>query len=196
MKIPKSWAEVTIKQVINSSDISNDTEMNDIEKMAMMVSVMTNTPIIEVNKFTLTKTREIMAQMGFLNEQPSDKFVNEVVIQGKKYIVNPDITKITNEQFQAFEFFTRDKEAISSNLHNLMAIICLEEGQQYSMDTAPTRAELFYNHMTFDVVAPVSTFFFRLLTESSRNILHSLELKIDKSVMEAKTLIQELSTEV
>jgi len=196
MKVPKGWNEVTIKQVIDSYDIDTDEQMNDIEKMAMTVSVMTNTPLIEINQMPLVKTREIMGKMAFLKEPPSNKFINDFTINGKKYIVNPDITQITNEQFQSFEYFTKDKESITSNLHNLMAIVCLEEGKKYVMTEAPARAELFLNNMTMDVVAPVSHFFFRLLTESYEHIRHSLELKIDKATMEAQKMIEELSAEV
>lgn len=196
MKIPKSWSEVTIKQVVNSYDIEKDTEMNEIEKMAMTVSIMTNTPMTEVDKMPLIKTREIYSQLSFLNEQPSTKFVNNFFCNGKTYFINPDVTRITNEQFQAFEYFTKDKEATTRNIHNLMAIICLEEGEQYSMATAPAKAQLLYENMTFDIVAPVSHFFFQLLKLSSENILRSLESKIDKMTEENQKLIKELEAQV
>jgi len=196
MKIPKGWNEVTIRQIILASDIDKDEEMNDIEKMAMTVSVMCDVPLIEINTMPLNKVRHIMGEMSFLKEQPSNKFVNDFTIDGVKYIVNPDISQITAEQFQAFEYFTKDKDLITHNLHNLMAIICLKEGDKYVMSSAPERANLFYDKMTFDVVAPVSFFFFRLLTLSLKDIQHSLESKIDKMTAENLKLIKELQAEV
>lgn len=196
MKIPKGWNEVTIRQIILTSDIDSDEEMNDIEKMAMTVSVMCDVPLIEINTMPLNKVREMMGKMAFLKEQPKNDFINDFTINGVKYFVNPDISQITAEQFQAFEYFTKDKTLITQNLHNLMAIICLKEGEKYLMSNAPERAKLFYDHMTFDVVAPVSTFFFQLLTQSLSSIRSSLESKIDKMIVENKKLIKELEAEV
>jgi hypothetical protein len=196
MKIPKGWNEVTIRQIILASDIDTDEEMNDIEKMAMTVSAMCDVPLIEINTMPLNKVREIMGKMAFLKEQPKTDFVNDFTIDNIKYIVNPGISQITGEQFQAFEYFTKDKDLITHNLHNLMAIICLKEGDKYVMSSAPERAQLFYERMTFDVVAPVSFFFFQLLTLSLKDIRHSLELKIDKTIAENQKLIKELEAEV
>ena len=196
MKIPKGWNEVTIRQAVLISDIDIDTEMNEIEKMAMTVSVLTGMDLKEVNTMPLMKVREIRSKMGFLGEQPSNKFINEFTIDGVKYFINPDITQITNEQFQAFEYFTKDKDMITHNLHNLMAIVCLPEGEKYTMTNAPVRANLFYDKMTFDVVAPVSYFFFQLLIQSYKNIHRSLESKVDNMIVENQKLIQEISSEV
>lgn len=178
------------------ADVSNDTELNEIEKMAMIVSILTGLELTEINTMPLIKTRELMAKMTFINEQPSNKFVNDFTIDGVKYFVNPDITQITKEQFEAFDFFTKDKTAITKNLHNLMSIVCLKEGEKYIMANAPAKAQLFYDKMTFDIVAPVSHFFFQLLSESYKHIRHSLELQIDKAIVKNQKLIEELSQEV
>jgi hypothetical protein len=196
MKLPKSWSEVTIRQVILTSDIESDEEMNDIEKMAMTLSIMGNIPITEVNQMPLIKTREAMGKMEFLKEQPSNKFINDFEIDGDKYYINPDIAKITNEQFQAFDFFTKEQSEVTKNLHNIMAIICLKKDEPYTMTTAHNRAKLFYDKMTFDVVAPVSFFFSQLLIQSQEHILHSLESRIDKTILENQKLIKELQAEV
>lgn len=196
MREPKAWSDITVKQLILSSDIEQDTDMDYIEKMAMTVSIMYEIPLIEVNKMLLKDVRNLNAKLEFMNTPPSNQFVNDFEIDGVKYIVNPDITALTFEQFQAFDYFTKDKTMIVKNTHNLMAIICLPEGEQYDMSKAGERAMLFYNRLTLDVVTPVSSFFLNLYEQLQVSILHSLESKIDKSQREMNRLIQELREEV
>jgi hypothetical protein len=181
MRMPNGWNEVTIKKLIESSDISSDTEMNDIEKMAYMVSVMGDIPILEVEQLPLKKTKELFAELNWMNTPPSDKFINEFTIDGITYKINPAIQSLTFAQFQAFDHFTKDKEMVSKNIHNLMAIVCMPDVIKYDMISASDRATIFYDKMTVDIVHPVSAFFFGLLNQSLKNIQHSLELKIDKA---------------
>jgi hypothetical protein len=110
-----------------------------------------------------------------------------------KYVTTWRLQDITAAQFIDLSTFTKDKNLLNENLHNIMAVLCREEGTKYIGDTHKQRAEVFRQNMTMDVVFPLSAFFLKLLADSLRLIQSSLDQEIKKGMKELEDMVRQAS---
>lgn len=191
MKIPHSWAEVTIAQF---QEINRLDKKDEMDYLINSISVLCDAEVPEVEALTLTRLREINSEMKFLLKMP-EKFVNQFKIDVDTYIVDPSINHITAGQYIDLNKYIQD--GVEENLHKIMTCFCFPTTKRFmkrrrkrygdGYDLNELAAHFQYN-ATMDVVYPLTLFFCTLISESMPGIQDYLlkELKTLNSQVKEK----------
>jgi len=120
-----------------------------------------------------------MPWMDFLKEQESvtfptigdmpDEWVKEFEVNGEKFFVTQYTTDWNTEQFVSMQTFTKDKEGIVFNLHNILATLCYKEkGEDINLTEFNRRAKLFQENLDVRIAYPIGFFFAMTLLALSK----------------------------
>jgi hypothetical protein len=195
MKIPKSWAEVTVSQF---QEISRLDRNDELDYLINSISVLCHMDIPDVENLTITELRDISSQMTFLNELPT-KFVNEFKIDGKTYQVDPLIHHITAGQYIDLNKYIQD--GVEENLHKILTCFCfptykrlmrrkrLKYGVGYDLNELADK----FQGVSIDVVYPICVFFCKLTSGLMPLIQDSLINKVEKMNKQAREILEKHS---
>lgn len=185
-----SYKEMTIKQYIEMTGIVG-MDLPQFNINMELIKFITGKTTEEVMPLEIPEYKKLLKSIEWTAIRPDSKVSEHFTIDGVKYVTTWRLQDVTAAQFIDLSTFTKDKSLINENLHNIMAVLCREDGTKYDGATFKDRAELFRNKMTMDLVFPLSAFFLKLLQDSLRLIQSSLDQEIKKGMKELEDLIQD-----
>jgi hypothetical protein len=160
MKYPKNWMQVSIgmyAQLYELEQVRKDLDTYDY--YGRKVSILCNIGEDEAMNVPMPDIKRILAATEFLSTPPENKFINEFVVGGKWFDVNPDMSAVSPAQFISHSTYTKDNINFWQNIHRVMSVWCIERGKTFKDQDNDEVAKLFWNELPMSVVFPLATFF-------------------------------------
>lgn len=159
MKLPNDWSEITIKDFVFINSIIKDQTYVAFDKEIDLLCYFSKLTIEEVESLPIERFKEYVKKIQFLFTFPSEKIQDSFIVNGKIYRYDLKKPIQTAGQYIDLMSFTKKPDEIVDNIHNILAVLCIEEGENYHGEKHKEVAESFYNHLTMDVVYPLCLFF-------------------------------------
>lgn len=163
MKVSNSWDTFTVGQYQRLVELSRADIVDPIDRAAHTAAILTNISYEEAMNLDRHQASEIIAQGAFLSTQYPKDFKNFVKLQGKNYVVNPDLSSYTFGMYMDYTALVKGGvDEINDNLHKLLAMFIREEGERYDSIKCADRAVIIQQELTMDIAGGVSAFFLKL----------------------------------
>ena len=184
--VKHSWKDINLKEYKKIVEILNRELDSDLEKDISILAVLLNVPEDSLYDMNIMELQRLLGQMSWIKEEKyvyknKIKKMNKLVIDGKEYVVNPDINKFTVSQYLDFQNFW-DKR--NERMGNLLAVFIIPKGCKYNegydvLELADRLEEVF----TLDDWNDVCFFFLK-------NYYNSIKVSLISSEWMMKTLIR------
>ena len=186
IKLPTTWEAVNLKQFAALQNKLQQEDTDVIERYIDIIALLSNEKPSLIMKMPIDALKKAIDYVSFINELPKEtKIKNVIEINNQVYKGTLDITKLTAGQYIDIKTFCKDSELIFENLANIMAVIYIEEGQEYEGTKHANRARLFQEKLNIADVYGFTLFFSNLLNDLTLDI-------VDYTIQQQKDLISEL----
>lgn len=184
-----SWNKITIKQ---HEAIQQAMLMESNQKWIIVASIIEGIPEEEVSKWDWpTKMIPYIEWLKWM-EHPPEKLIKEFEVQGVKYKLIDLESKLETGRFIAG---LEHKDTSWRGVAEKCAIIChpvLDE--EFTTAKHKALAEHFYNHLTMDIVRPLSTFFLLFYMELYKSTQSYLEAQIRETLKTIQADISQINS--
>lgn len=195
-----NYKDLTLEKFEQLSNI--DIEMDDMEKMATTIAILSDQTVDEVLNMHIDKFNDCAKRVLFLKESPktTNKLPDKIIINGKKYRILKDAKDMTAGQYIDFKNYAKKIDEISKNLALILTTVIIPDGKKYGdgYDTLEL-AEEFKKYINVETAANISNFFFVQYKNYIIDSLTYLEWKMKKTMKgmdkEAKTKMKEAIAE-
>ena len=186
IKLPTTWEAVNLKQFAALQNKLQQEDTDVIERYIDIIALLSNEKPSLIMKMPIDALKQAIDYVSFINELPKEtKIKNVIEINNQVYKGTLDITKLTAGQYIDIKTFCKDSELIFENLANIMAVVYVEEGQEYEGTKHANRARLFQEKLNIADVYGFTLFFSNLLNDLTLDI-------VDFTIQQQKELIAEL----
>ena len=187
IKLPISWEAVNLKQFAALQSKLQQEDTDAIERYIDIISILSNEKPSLIMKMPIDDLKKAIDYISFINELPKETRIKNIIeINGQTYRGIIDVTKLTAGQYIDIKTFCKNSDLIFENLANIMAVIYLEEGQEYEGTKHANRARIFQEKLNIADVYGFALFFSNLLNDLTLDIL-------DYTIRQQQTLITEMS---
>lgn len=203
MKLPKSWNDLTVPQLIELENIRADKSIDEdfapsVTRAYLIVALFTGQSYEKLEStLSVNEVRELISQMSFLDTLPSEKAVQKFRVNGTTYKVNFDITKLNGGEFIDMYELTKNPDRIMSNCAEILSIFCTPINifrKKIDLSKEVIKADMLKAPVS--VVYPLTVFFWNLLKECSENLKDYLSSINESQVNEMKKIKEEVQTMV
>lgn len=182
--LPKSWADINIGQYEQILEFK-DQEENRYICQSKIIGFLLGVNPKEISAQPLTEMTAQFNQLDWLSQLPELKFINEFNLNGTTMVVNPDISKISSDQFIYLNKII--SEGGNKRHSDTVALFVWPKGKSFNSDNYKDIAQDLYDHCSCAVLLPLANFFF-LLSEACAPIIKAyLESKIETAVEAMQT---------
>jgi hypothetical protein len=187
IKLPISWEAVTLKQFAALQSKLQQEDTDAIERYIDIISILSNEKPSLIMKMPIDDLKKAIEYISFINELPKETRIKNIIeINGQTYRGIIDVTKLTAGQYIDIKTFCKNSNLIFENLANIMAVIYIEEGQEYEGTKHANRARIFQEKLNIADVYGFALFFSNLLNDLTLDIL-------DFTIREQQTLIAQMN---
>lgn len=132
--VKHSWKDINLKEYKKIVEILNRELDSDLEKDISILAVLLNVPEDSLYDMNIMELQRLLGQMSWIKEEKyvyknKIKKMNKLVIDGKEYVVNPDINKFTVSQYLDFQNFWDNR---NERMGNLLAVFIIPKGCKYN----------------------------------------------------------------
>lgn len=185
-----TWKNVSISLYYKIVNIVEDSELTENEKSMKLVSLLAEEPEKEVQLLPAMELSTLVSQLDFLktftfNTKHCPKFLK---IDGKKYRVVLDVTKLTTSQYLDFQNFysQHDLKTTYGNLLACFLIPVKAKGYGDGYDPLELAKEI-YERLGIQEANTLMFFFLRKLDLSIRITLAYLDFLIKRNLKKDPT---------
>jgi hypothetical protein len=187
INLPTSWESVNLKQFAQLQAKLQDGTEDVIERYLDIITVLSGEKPSIVNQMPLEALKKAIDYVSFINHLPKEtKIKNQFEINGQIYKGVIDVTKLTAGQYIDIKTFCKNTDEIFDNLANIMAVIYIEEGQEYDGMKHATRSRVFQDKLNIADVYGFALFFSNLLNDLTLDIL-------DFTIQQQRALVTEMT---
>ena len=187
IKLPISWEAVTLKQFAALQSKLQQEDTDAIERYIDIISILSNEKPSLIMKMPIDDLKKAIEYISFINELPKEPRIKNIIeINGQTYRGIIDVTKLTAGQYIDIKTFCKNSNLIFENLANIMAVIYIEEGQEYEGTKHANRARIFQEKLNIADVYGFALFFSNLLNDLTLDIL-------DFTIREQQNLIAQMN---
>ena len=163
IKLPISWEAVTLKQFAALQSKLQQEDTDAIERYIDIISILSNEKPSLIMKMPIDDLKKAIEYISFINELPKETRIKNIIeINGQTYRGIIDVTKLTAGQYIDIKTFCKNSDLIFENLANIMAVIYIEEGQEYEGTKHANRARIFQEKLNIADIYGFCAFFFRI----------------------------------
>jgi hypothetical protein len=180
-----TWKNITIKKHIEICNAGRN--IVDLEEKELtLLSIIHDKPVEYFENIPIYKLKKLISELTFLNSKEITKGVpTSLRVNGKRYLVNLDMSDKNGAQFIDFTNYTKDETTINNNFHNIISILLSptdwlgRDKFKLMLKKAKTKDEIIVvsdritaqrslianellEHLTMDKVFQISHFFFLL----------------------------------
>lgn len=189
-KLPKSWKDITIKQFIEVSELTQKGG-DDIDIKVKLLSIFTDKPEDYYLGLNYKEFNELCNSLAFLNNvNISEKLIYNIKVDGIKFMVNQNVSELSTAEYIDLLSYLGSKEKIQTNLHKILAIFIKPKHKYFGLKKVYMRrgevADLFLNKLPITVAYPLCVFFCELLSNSIEATKGYLDKKMKELVKELK----------
>ena len=180
--IKTSWDEITWREIEQIEQILN-ADIPKYYKSVHLISVLSNTPVDEIEKLPITEFQKLTPHIDFLTTEPEThqhKF--EYTVNGREYEFKGKINEITTAQYVDYRAYMEREE---KDVVELMSVFFIPKGHDYNDGYDMEQVKNDIGDMCWLDVRACS-FFFRLWLASYILILKSSLVEGMKKEMRGK----------
>jgi hypothetical protein len=191
-KLPKSWNDVTVPQLIQLEEIRTDKSIDEqispsLVRSYLILSLFTGMPYDYFESMKISEAKKLIEKIAFINSYPPDNIVNYFWCGGYRWKVNINLNNLTGGNLIDHYELTRDQDKILINCNKILAMYC-----------EPLSLMFFKKEMSYEkkceillkapvqVVYPLTVFFCRLYPQ----LLEVTKDYLIKAEKEMKELIE------
>lgn len=150
---PNTWSEISLGNFQKIIELKNETD--GINTLVKIISTLSGIDEEVLNDLPYTEFIRLSDACEFVFTECKEEPKFEFTLNGVKYKMMDDITKIKTAEYIDLDTLLRDKENTIGNLHVIMAILYRPKNkngeiEKYDSKTLLERAELFKDNMTCD----------------------------------------------
>lgn len=154
-EFPEKWNELPLFKYQDAMSLINET--NEIDKNVKLLSLISDINEEDLLDLPVSEFLKINTIVNSLLLLKQDEVKFDITIEGIKYKMLTEISKMTTAEFIDLDSIVKDTDNTIQNLHIVMAILYRpinKKGdiEKYDSSTVLERAELFRNKMMCDVV--------------------------------------------
>ena len=189
-----NYNQLTIKQFLKIKLIS-ELEQDPLHRKVLILSEISGQSVDDIESMPIGDMIEALKGLDKIeNLQTDAKIKLKFKVGGRRFIVKWKEQELTSEQFIDVSHFCKDPNKILSNIHNILASVCVERnwyGKElgYKGEKHKEIADLFYNEVKIATAYPIMLFFCRYYEALQQNILTFLELEANKAMKNTKELL-------
>jgi hypothetical protein len=203
--VPTSWADVTVKQFIELSEVPK-LGFDDMDSKLKILSILTG---VDDEYFLNIKTSDLkvlIAKTNFVHTNPANLHIRQkVMINGRRYRINYLPSELLAGEYIDMTNLTKDKDKINENLPKICAIYlkpvnvfgfkkrkCYKKVDSKLVQTLESREwteKYIPDQLTMDIVFPMSAFFLKLWEGLTKATLLYSEREITKQRMKAEKIL-------
>lgn len=193
-----NYNQLTIKQFLKIKLIS-ELEQDPLHRKVLILSEISGQSVDDIESMPIGDMIEALKGLDKIeNLQTDEKIKLKFKVGGRRFIVKWKEQELTSEQFIDVSHFCKDPDKILSNIHNILASVCVKRnwyGKElgYKGDKHKEIADLFYNEMKIATAYPIMLFFCKYYEELQRNILTFLELEANQAMKNTKELVEKFT---
>jgi len=201
MKLPKSWADVTIKNYILIQELIKKNNTDKIEESIELLSILTGETQSYFENLDIEELKGLIYSIKFINSPDVPKrLVTTFRVKGKRFDVSLYLNKLKAGQYTMLMDLCKDQNKINENLHQIMAVLCVPRKNwfiagQWDGSKHIELSEFLKENMTMEKVFPLSVFFLRTLEKSMEVMQTYLTQKMKELQKMLKKEAEELSKE-
>lgn len=191
MKIAKNWNEISIGQFQQINTAIKNYPDNAITQAVWMLNALTGKTREELLAMDFSKEfKPLMAELEWVNATAlPTQLPKQFELDGQQYTLVYDMKQRTTGQFVDLAHLTTDPENIIANLHLILAVLCVPNGQKDHAIGFEQRAKIFQQQLPIAIAYPIATFFLKLWLDSLPHILTFLENQMTPKKKTLKTRI-------
>ena len=182
MRVPKSWADITIKQFNEYQAINQSKTFEEEEKLIYLVSIFCGITTKEVEAMDITTFKECLSNITTLVQtEQSKEITSEVTIDGVLYKYNYMKPIHNAGQYIDLMVLGKKNNVPNMNFHKIPSKI----EQSFT-----ERCILFEKKMTMDVVFPMVAFFlssYPILMKATQDYMQN---QVEKNLKIMQKMIQ------
>lgn len=177
MKIAKNWNEIHIGQFQQINLALKNYPDNAITQAVWMLAALTDKTREELLAMDFAQEfKPLMKQLDWVNTTPlPTQLPKQFELEGQKFNLVYDMKQRTTGQFVDLAHLASEPENIIPNLHQILAVLCIPQGQKDHAIGFEQRAKLFQQKLPITIAYPIATFFLKLWLDSLPHILTYLE---------------------
>lgn len=182
-KLPKSWDDVTLRQLVEIENIRNDKSIDgepyaDIVRSLLTLSLFTGISYEDYESMPITSLKEDIKSVEFLKELPSEQPRKSFKCGGYKWKVIFDINLLTAQEFVEHYELTKDPTKVIENANKLMALYCRPYKWGFKVEMASDKKAEILKDTPITVIYPLVVFFcslYPLLLEATEDYLKAAD---------------------
>ena len=183
-----NWSEISIKKFDEINNIlSNINNVNDDEALEIninLLSILCDVSVEEIEDLPLTEFSKLVKQTEFLKEMPKVDIKDNYVINGKKYVLCANVSKMTTAQYIDYQTLVKNAD---KNVKELLSVFLIPKGKKYGEYDLEEVMNDIYNYFPIADARAVSFFFTLVLQSLTKATLISLERRTKKELKKTKT---------
>ena len=177
LNVPEKWDEITLQKFIEIQTLYTEEHKPTYQEI---ISVLSNTPIEEINEYPALLVEKVMEKLTYLSEPITNEILNYIDYNGERYQIN----HMEDLKFGEFVDVQTVLDADRTNFPAILAIICRKDKEIYDdkfiAEILPKRIE-FFSNLPVTKVYPLIGFFLSLSIISEKNMNLYLETIRDQA---------------
>lgn len=180
-----NYNQLTIKQFLKCKTIA-DLEDDPIDRSVKMLAEITGQTVEEIEQLPLGELKSRLKEFSDIGTLPPDqKLKLKFRVGGKRFICVWRTQDLTAAQFFDVSHFCKDQAQILSNIHNILAAICVPmdiwgNRKKYDGSKHKDISALFYNEMKISQAYPIMLFFCEFSNQLTGSIQTFLGHQVEK----------------
>lgn len=183
-----NWNKISIKKFDEISNIlSSINNVNEDEALEIninLLSILCDVSVEEIEDLPLTEFSKLVKQTEFLKEMPKVDIKDNYVINGKKYVLCANVSKMTTAQYIDYQTLVKNAD---KNVKELLSVFLIPKGKKYGEYDLEEVMNDIYNYFPIADARAVSFFFTLVLQSLTKATLISLERRTKKELKKTKT---------
>lgn len=194
---PYSWDHINSEKYWEICDILNDPDDNDMDKSAKLCCVIEGMDLDDFYNLPINDATENINKLSFLNNFSLIKHYTpkNLVIDGQKYNVMSDMSKLNVSQFIDYENFIQ--QPFRDNYDKILSIFIIPENYKYNdgYDISKVQ-EMIREKITFREVQSLANFILVKFLKYFLNSLRYLTCQIKKMKGEEKVKMEKMIEQI
>lgn len=189
-KLPRSWADVTIPQLMELEAIEKDTSIDKelfpaITRGIYRLGVFTKIPAEKYEEMSQKAILDEIRKIDFLKEYPKEKAVQHFYCGGYFWKVNHKVQDIKAKELIDHYELTKEPHLIMAHCHKIMALYCTpyKYFRKVKMDNIE-KSNILIN-APVQVIYPLTVFFCKVyphLLNATKDYLTKITTEMEKEL--------------
>lgn len=199
IELPNSWEGVTVEQFQALQKILAE-KGDEYATNVAIISIMSGTPMDEIETYSLKTYAKCMNTLSFLTEQLVGEVQKAVEFGGVRYDVITDVYNLNGGQYITLMHLMKDPDKVIDQLHEVMAVFLVPKKKTWygwkKGKYDPERHKEISEAMLqapMTIVQPLSAFFLSSYLRSAKHILESSVKKAEKIKRQAERRLKRLN---